>query len=141
MNRPPKAIASLFPPPVTPLSTHVRIVSFALVTVCPRPYTRHQSLPQIAIFSGAEAIFRRDYAHPGLKTEAISLASPRRALLRVEMTIAPQSLVFEDHAFVGYNTRFHVALKWMIVGPMVLAALPLLWSGGGIGGSRIALPG
>lgn len=57
------------------------------------------------------------------------------------MTTEPQSLVFEDHVFVGYNTRFHVALKWMIVGPMVLAMLPFLWGDGGIGGSRIALPG
>eukprot|EP00752_Nemacystus_decipiens_P003264 g3021.t1 len=96
---------------------------------------------QIFVFAGTEEIFRRDYAHPGRKTEAISLKAPRRALLRIQMTTSPQSLAFEDHVFVGYNTRFHVALKWMIVGPVVLAALPFLWSDGGFLGSRVSLPG
>ncbi len=98
----------------------------------------------MTIFAGGEEIFRSDYAYPGVQTETVSLPAPRRVLLRIEMKISEQaSLVFEDHVFVGYNTRFHVALKWMIVGPMVLAALPFLWAdrGGGIWGGRAALPG
>lgn len=62
-------------------------------------------------------------------------------LLRIEMTTKPQSLVFQDHVFVGYNARFHVVLKWMIVGPIVLAAMPFLWVDRGIGSGRVALPG
>ncbi|CAN0204749.1 unnamed protein product, partial [Scytosiphon promiscuus] len=104
--------------------------------------TRGTNKPyQVKIFAGTEEIFRRDYSHPGVQTETISLNAPRRALLRVEMTIQPQRQVFEDHVFVGYNTRFHVTLKWMIVTPMVVAALPFLWGGRGSGGNLVGLPG
>lgn len=96
----------------------------------------------MTIFAGGEEIFRRDYSSPGVQTETVSLPAPRRSLLRIEMKTGAQSLVFEDHVFVGYNTRFHVALKWMIVGPMVLAALPFLWADrGGAGSGRADLPG
>lgn len=96
---------------------------------------------QVSIFAGGEEIFRRDYAYPGVHTESVSLPAPRRTLLRIEMKTRGQALVFEDHVFVGYNTSFHVALKWMIVGPMLLAALPFLWADRGIGGGRATLPG
>ncbi|CAN0461043.1 unnamed protein product [Laminaria digitata] len=75
--------------------------------------------------AGTEEIFH-SYRHAGIHTVTISLKSPRHALLRIEMTNG-QGLYFEDHVFVGYNTSFHAALKWMLVSPVALAALLFLW--------------
>ncbi|CAM9580319.1 unnamed protein product [Pylaiella littoralis] len=98
---------------------------------------------QVTIFAGTEEIFRHAYERPGVQVATVSLKAPRHELLRIEMRIRPQTLVFEDHVFVGYNTKFYVAFKWMIVAPMALAALPLFWwadrSSTGSGGT--SLPG
>lgn len=96
---------------------------------------------QIIIFAGTEEIFRRDNMYEGTHVATVSLEAPRRVLLRIEMTNKAQRLVFEDHVFVGYNTKFHVALKWMIAMPMVLASLPFLWPDRGFRGTRVGLPG
>lgn len=99
---------------------------------------------QVTIFAGREEIFRHDYERPGAQVATVSLKAPRHELLRIEMVARPQALIHEDYVFVGYNTKFHVALKWMIVAPMVLAALPLFWwadRGNYFGNERTSLPG
>ncbi|CAM9555341.1 unnamed protein product [Ectocarpus fasciculatus] len=103
--------------------------------------TRTKTPFQITIFAGTEEIFQRDKMYAGTHVATVSLEAPRRALVRIEMTNKAQRLVFEDHVFVGYNTKFHVALKWMIAAPMVLASLPFLWADRGFRGSRGGLPG
>lgn len=130
-------LAFLRPPPEPLTPTHLLL----LAPDAQHTIHKRQTNRQIKVFAGTEEIFRRDYSRPGIQVETISLDAPRRALLRVEMTIRPQRLVFEDHVFVAYNTRFHATLKWMIVTPMVVAALPFLWGGRGSGGSLAGLPG
>ncbi|CBJ28983.1 conserved unknown protein [Ectocarpus siliculosus] len=103
--------------------------------------TRTATPFQITIFAGTEEIFRRDNMYGGTHVATVSLEAPRRVLLRIEMTNKAQRLVFEDHVFVGYNTKFHVALKWMTAIPMVLASLPFLWPDRGFRGTRRGLPG
>lgn len=81
---------------------------------------------QVTISAEREILFKETFQRPGIKTATLSLNSPRKVLLHVQM-VNRQYLVFEDYVGVGYNTWFHSALKWTVVGPLVLAFLPLLW--------------
>lgn len=110
-------------------------VALALEIVDNRPRGSPQQMRwyKVSVFSGADtrrALVSRTFSSPGFHTIEVDLGSPQRATLLVSMD-TEHGLHYEAAVEVGYNTGFHHVLKWMLMGPVLLAASAMLLLGGG----------
>ena len=76
--------------------------------------------------STKKLLFRKIYDHPGIYTEQVFVPFGPGYYSIIARLTTTHGLVYEDSFSFGYNVDFASGLAWIVLMPLVVAAIPLL---------------